>query len=209
MKIDFMRIVGVLAVGVCTTLAQAADSQLIEKNTNTQGISAAEQIKALENLDDQAFQALAVGVYKSLQEIQGTLLSQLESSDKEARCRAAYLLGEYRLPGATAKLSQAITLEANPRLNDRQWFWDRYPAAEALARIGSPSIPAMTRNLEESDDKLARDLSLKVLCSVEGDKEVVKLRLQRALDAQKDAKKQARLQSALKSLSEMAADPMP
>jgi hypothetical protein len=75
-----------------------------------------------------------------------------------------------------------------------------HPAMEALIMIGNPSIPAMIRHLEESDDIQVRDLSLKVLYRIEGDKDIVQLRLQKALAVQKDSHKQARLQLALKAI---------
>jgi len=75
-----------------------------------------------------------------------------------------------------------------------------YPAMDALVKIGNPSIPAVIRNLEESEDAKVRELSLKVLYRIEGDKDIVQLRLQKALEVQQDSKKKARLQTALQAL---------
>jgi hypothetical protein len=72
---------------------------------------------------------------------------------------------------------------------------------DALIAIGNPSIPAMIRNLADSDDARVRELSLQVLTRIDGDKDISKLRLQRALKTGKDSQKQARLQAALKSLA--------
>ena len=69
-------------------------------------------------------------------------------------------------------------------------------------KIGSPAIPPLIQNLEESDDPTVRKLSLFVLCFIDGDKDIVQLRLQKALKAEKDPKKQARIQAAIKSLPE-------
>ncbi len=205
MKTSFKRFTGLLVMGVCVTLVRVTDGQSpsLAKTDNPPSTSTRDQIKALERLNDREFEALAVQMYNDQQEIQTSLLNQLGSSNKEARCRAAFLLGEYRFPRAASKLAQIINLEADIRSNPSEWFWGQYPAFEALVKIGNPSIPPVTRNLEDSDDVLVRNLSLKVLYYVDGDKEVVKLRLQRALDAQKDPAKQARLQFALKSLPEM------
>ena len=78
------------------------------------------------------------------------------------------------------------------------------PAVYALIKIGIKSIPAVIRNLEERDDAQVRDLSLKVLYRIEGDKDLVQLRLQKALAAQKDSQKQTRLKLALEALRETA-----
>ena len=81
-----------------------------------------------------------------------------------------------------------------------------YPAMDALIKIGNPSIPAMIRNLAESDDAKYQELSLQVLYRIDGDKDIVQLRLQKALASEKDSQKQARLQSALKALAETSFD---
>jgi hypothetical protein len=122
-----------------------------------------------------------------------------------ARCFASYFLGETRVPEAAGALANEITLtmDFSGLQIDMLPSITEHPAMDALIKIGCPSIPVVIRNLGDSDDALVRDVSLKVLYRVEGDKEIARLRLQHALDAQKDAKKQARLQSALKSLSEM------
>jgi HEAT repeat protein len=78
-----------------------------------------------------------------------------------------------------------------------------HPAMEALIQIGNPSIPAVIRNLADSDDAEIRDLSLKALYRIEGDKEIAQLRLQKAMATEKDSQKQARLQAVLKALPEI------
>ena len=58
------------------------------------------------------------------------------------------------------------------------------------------------RNLAESEDAKIIELSLEALCRIEGDKDIVGLRLQKALATEKDSQKQARIQSASKALAE-------
>ncbi len=82
-------------------------------------------------------------------------------------------------------------------------FWYR-PAEHALGEIGVPAIPALLRNLVESQDANTRDASLRVLVGIDGDKDVVQLRLQKALKAGKGSERQARLQAALKALADPA-----
>ena len=48
------------------------------------------------------------------------------------------------------------------------------PAQFALKQIGLPSIPALVRNLAESDDFLVRRYSFDALLQIEGDKDVCK-----------------------------------
>ena len=134
---------------------------------------------------------------------QATLLSCLGSANEDVKFYAAYLLGAYRYPQAVSGLANNITLEdkIRPQMQkQREWYWDLYPAMEALIRIGNPAIPAMIRNLEESNDANVRELSLKVIYFIDKDKDIARLRLQKAAEAQKDLQKKARLQSALKAL---------
>jgi hypothetical protein len=121
------------------------------------------------------------------------------------RSAAAYYLAEMRVPEAVDVLAADITLQFEfvpppGNLNGFRMKWHGYVAMEALIKIGNPSIPAVIRNLAKSDDAKVRELSLQVLTRVDGDKDIVQLRLQKVLKAEKDSQKQARLQVALKSL---------
>jgi hypothetical protein len=122
------------------------------------------------------------------------------------RCVAAYYLGEMRSTNAMDLLLNHITLRLDmTRIPEKGWVKASFlesPATDALIKIGSSAIPAVIRNLAESDDAKVRELSLAVLYRIEGDKDVVQLRLQKALAAEKDSQKQARLQAALKALAE-------
>jgi hypothetical protein len=124
------------------------------------------------------------------------------------QCASAYYLGEIRNPESANALADLISLRLDVSkinligLPEILQKIGEYPAMNALIKIGNPSIPAVIRNLAESDDAKVRELSLKILYRIDGDKDIVKLRLQKALAAQKDSQKQARLQSALKALAE-------
>jgi HEAT repeat protein len=127
-------------------------------------------------------------------------------SSRLNQCAAAHYLGELHASIAVRALSEKITLNY-VRTGFIDHMSDLGAAVEvALIQIGTPSIPAMIRNLEESDDARVRDLSLEVLYHIEGDKDIVRLRFQKAITAQKDSQKQARLEAALKSLGEMQFD---
>lgn len=122
------------------------------------------------------------------------------------QCEAAYYLGELRIPEAVDALAAKIMLRLDTRhiITLHLPTISSSPVVEALIKIGIPSIPAMIRNLAESDDNQVRDLSLKVIYRIEGDKDIVQLRLQKAMAAEKDSRKQARLQAALKLIEKVA-----
>ena len=61
-----------------------------------------------------------------------------------------------------------------------------YPVVDALVKIGNPSIPAVIQNLAETEDGQVIELSLEVLYRIEGDKDIVQLRLQKASFAESD-----------------------
>lgn len=120
----------------------------------------------------------------------------------DVKCCTAYYLGELHAGEAADDLAASITLTF-PRgghlyLDESTWL--NHPAAFALVAIGTGSIPAIIRNLEESDDEKVRKGSLNVISAIEGDKDVVQLRLKKALEAQKDETKRTRLEAAIKSL---------
>ena len=123
-------------------------------------------------------------------------------SDLYAKCVAANYLGEMRASEAADSLAPRITIRG-PFENEGFHFapgGGSLSIMQALIKIGTPSIPAVMRNLAESDDEQGRMRSVAVLSEIEGDKDVVQLQLQKAIDAQSDATKKARLQSALKML---------
>ena len=125
----------------------------------------------------------------------------LNSKDNQVQCSAAYLLGA-RYSEACVVLSQVITLKdskfAYLQLSSR--MWGQYPAAEALAEIGKPSTPFMLLNLATSDDELVRDLSLKVIRSVEG-AEVAQFIVELAINKEEISANKKRLQAAKVALS--------
>lgn len=127
------------------------------------------------------------------------ILADKKTADFQRRA-TIYYLGELRPPEAVDVLATNITLGINQLSSDAIQNIHFY-APGALIEIGNPAIPAMVRNLAESDDDDVRAWSLKVLSRIEGDKDIVQLRLQKALAAEKDSQKQARLQTALKELA--------
>lgn len=88
----------------------------------------------------------------------------------ETRSAAAYLLGEMRAPEAVPALSRAL---ANPLGPDFRLDVSRYdaPIFTALVKIGRPAVPAMIKNLEETDNANIRHNSIFVLSHVLGGKQ--------------------------------------
>ena len=127
------------------------------------------------------------------------------SESKDVRFAAAYLLGMYRMERSVRALSKQITLEAEITQNKRRPLWDRYPVAEALIRIGLPSIPVMLENIENSEDDLVQGLSARVIRYVQGP-EIGSIIVERAIEKQADEVRKKRLQEALKYLG---AEPVP
>ncbi len=77
----------------------------------------------------------------------------------------------------------------------------KYPAVEALIKIGDPAIAYVLRNLQESNDAKVRELSMRVIYHIDRkDKGFVRLHLEKALAVQDNTEKKARLQTALRFL---------
>ncbi len=122
----------------------------------------------------------------------------------DIRVGAARLAGEYRAAEAVEALLRNIDLDVRPKIMKGLLTEEEVrPISRALERIGNPSIPAVIRNLEGSDDVNVRELCLQVIHHIERDKEIARLRLRRATDSQLDSKKKARLQAASQALLKM------
>jgi hypothetical protein len=119
-------------------------------------------------------------------------------------CAASYFAATRRPGSAEAEVLAPQIASTSYRM----WYHEEpafglSPASSALVEIGVPAIPFVARNLAESDDLKVRQMSLAVLLRIDGDKDVVEVRLRKTMEAEKDQQKQARLHAALKSLAEM------
>jgi hypothetical protein len=130
-------------------------------------------------------------------------------SSNVEQCTAAFYLGEMHIADAANQLAGKIAL----RLNASNAIFDmdellpklpnmEYPAMDALIKIGVPSMEPIIQNLADSDDATIRKLSLQALFRIEGDKDIVQLRLQKTLKTETDIQKKGRLQLALKVLTD-------
>jgi hypothetical protein len=127
---------------------------------------------------------------------------------------AAIALGNCRASEAVDTLIQNIGLDVRGRaIKGFPTEEEMSPVSTSLQKIGSPSVPAIIKLLEEKgrflesggtlEERRNAEMSvllLNTLCRIDGDKDVVKLRLQKALSLETDPQKQARLQSGLKAL---------
>ena len=135
------------------------------------------------------------------------LSSLLNSTDNQAQCSAAFLLGRGHYEEAVFPLWRIITLKdkkkpSGYRVDAYKELWQEYPAAEALVAIGKPSTRLMLQNLESSDDELVRELSLKIIRDVEG-VEVAQFLIERAITKQQIPAKKERLKNALSALPKL------
>jgi len=157
-----------------------------------------ERIARMANLNDKERMEFLGELCKERSDIQGDLIHQLgDSSSKETKFAAAFLLGIYRMKGSVYSLSRNITLENENILQDtRISLWDRYPVVEALIRIGKPSVREMIRNIQTSGDEKTRELSARVIRYVEGP-EIGRIILEKAIEKQTDPQRKAKLEAAL------------
>ena len=119
--------------------------------------------------------------------------------NKEKKIRICYLLGKYRASRATMDLLNIITLEdQNVTEEDTRFpLWRKYPAYEALIKIGVPTIPRILKKLETESDLLAMRLEVAVIYWVYG-KEIAKIILDKALAKQTDTQKAKNIKKAMR-----------
>ncbi len=118
------------------------------------------------------------------------------------RCWAAYYLGELRQPDSVNSLASNITLLLIRHPLIHLPLGGMCPARDALIKIGSPAVGALLDNLQKSDDPNVREYSLNALYQIENDMDVVKLRLQKVMDARQDQQTRARIHEVLKLLDD-------
>jgi hypothetical protein len=121
------------------------------------------------------------------------------------RCFAAYYLGEMRSPEAAGALAPEIALHINlsKYIIKHLPLIAGYPVADALVKIGGPAAPSVMENLKGSDDPAVTDLSLKVLYGIQRDKDVVQLRLTKAIESEQDVARKTRLRGVADKLREI------
>lgn len=120
-----------------------------------------------------------------------------DESRKGTAKTAIVLLGKLRSAGSVGLLAENLTFGVFYKSTKRpQPPEDFYPCVGALSEIGKPSVGAMLRNLETSQDEKVRKLSARVIRNVEGPA-LARIVLEKAAQKQTDPAKQAMLQAAL------------
>jgi hypothetical protein len=135
-------------------------------------------------------------------EIVERLISVLKGNfSADVKEDAAKLLGNFRASESVDALAQNIDLDIRVRvIKGLLLEEDIHPISEALVKIGNPSIATAVGYLQNGDSPKLREVWLKVILRIEGDKNVAQLRLRQALEAQKDSQKKARLESSMQAL---------
>ncbi len=138
-------------------------------------------------------------------DIQSNLIIQFSNSDsKEMKFAAAFLLGLYRMDESVRYLSKFITLENNEDMDIdiKRPIWGQYPVAEALCRIGIPSVPEMLKNIKTSNDEKVVELSISVIQNVEGS-DIGRIILEKEMEKQTDTQNKNKFESAVKKFDEL------
>jgi len=132
-------------------------------------------------------------------ELTDALIGMLRvEQDIPKKARICYALGEYRAREAVADLSRNIdlTVEVKKEAGKRMPRWGKYPAWEALIKIGFPAIDEMIRNIEASENEKITELSTRVISGITG-KVLAETIVQKRADEQTDPAKAAKLGHAL------------
>ncbi len=100
---------------------------------------------------------------------------------RNARTYGVYLLGELRADEAVPTLLTLIDFEGVPdhNSNSRHARWGRYPACEALAKIGSPAVGLLVGDLADEGSASRRRLVVGTLRDILG-KDVAEFVLKKA-----------------------------
>jgi len=196
-------IIGALLIFATISLSKAGET------SDADSAFDGEILKAIQSNRNDLFQDLMKQGGENRRQLGESLLNILRDakSSNFQKCAAAYCLGEIHSEEASGLLATNIALELDVirlRVKHLIKIEDalKVPAVASLKKIGTPCIPSLIQNLSESDDAKVQELSLKVLCDIEKDKDVVQLRLEKAMRGESDSKRQERLQNVLKRLGE-------
>ena len=188
-------------------LGPRAESQKGEEPVIEQQI--AELMGQMDQLDEDGRMRLLSRTDEQRSVLLGVLLKRIGTSDsKSVQAAAIYLIGANRLEQGAYDLIQRIDFDMGERRSPvtREPLWERYPAMEALIKIGQRGVQQALELLAKEDQPLRRDLAIKVM-RYSTDADVATLILQRAHSQEADPRRKARLKGALSRLEAMLKDP--
>ncbi|GAH45701.1 unnamed protein product, partial [marine sediment metagenome] len=129
-----------------------------------------------------------------------------KSYSDETRSAAAYLLGEMRAVEAVPALSRALAKPLGAIYGSDISRYDA-PIFTALVMIGRPAVPAMIKNLEETDNANIRHNSMFVLNHVLGGKQHLLELLGKLKARTKDKAVAKRIEKATRHVQEHFTEP--
>jgi hypothetical protein len=122
------------------------------------------------------------------------------ASTDESRCYAIYALGGLRASEAVPMLIANLDFRGDTFLCDALPPFGKFPAAEALVRIGNTAVEPLLQLLEElpEADSEKKTLAARTLLAIDG-REVAIARIEARLKARTTPEKERRLLRALES----------
>lgn len=121
------------------------------------------------------------------------------ATEKDKKFAFVYLMGLYRLEETVWALARVIDLENEVTPNNALPLLSRYPAVDALLRIGQRSVPAMLDNIKAAKGEKITELSVDVIQHIESPA-FAKMILEEAITKEADPVKKKHLQDSLKYL---------
>ncbi|MCK4983618.1 MAG: HEAT repeat domain-containing protein [Victivallaceae bacterium] len=128
-----------------------------------------------------------------------SLIRQLRrEKNLKKKIRICFLLGQYRASEATSDLLNIITLKNKdvPEEDTRFPLWGRYPAFEALGKIGMPSARLILAKLETESNTEAMRFEVILIRELYG-KEIARIVLEKAIAKQKNKRKAENIAKAI------------
>jgi len=165
-------------------------------NTNLdQEITASENALISGEISDNDLEELDQNAASKRQQVIQALIKILDAPDRisnyDQKCCAAAYLGKLRATEAAGSLADHISIRSKV-----DGFHDDpngpQSAMDALIEIGEPAIPYLIKNILESNDDLVVNFSMSALLKIEGDDDIVQLRLRKAMESQTDEKKEGK-----------------
>jgi hypothetical protein len=146
------------------------------------------------------WKAEALRLTESRAQFVAELLRRLHSkSDPDKKSAVIFLLGEYRVSEASASLVGMIDVEGANGVDagerKRLELWGKYPAYEALVKIGVPAVREVIVKLETATDTTTKNLGASVIRAVYG-RDIGEVVLEKAAAKQTDEQKKENLKAA-------------